>query len=265
MGKQSAPPPPDYAGAAQATAAGNLEAAKYATRANRANQYTPYGDLTWKENGDGTWAQNINLNDTGKQLLDASNRTSLGLAGLQDAATARVADTQSKPFDYGNVQDVSDDAYRIQMERMNPEWDRREASMDAKLANQGITQGSEAYSNAMRDFGQSRNDAYSQARMNAYNMAPTQYQLASALRNQNLNELNALRTGSQVTNPTFNSYAQQSTTAGPDMLGAAKAGYDAQVDGVNAANANSAGMMKGLFGLGTSAMTGGGWGGLFKF
>ena len=101
--------------------------------------------------------------------------------------------------------------------------------------------------------------------MNAYNMAPTQYQLASALRNQNLNELNALRTGSQVTNPTFNSYAQQSTTAGPDMLGAAKAGYDAQVDGVNAANANSAGMMKGLFGLGTSAMTGGGWGGLFKF
>ena len=265
MGKQSAPPPPDYAGAAQATAAGNLEAAKYATRANRANQMTPYGNLTWKEGADGTWTQNIDLNDTGKQLLDASNRTSLGLAGLQDSATGRVRDTFAKPFDYGSVQDVSNDAYRIQMERMNPEWSQREASLETKLANQGITQGSEAYSNAMRDFNQGRNDAFSQARLNAYNMAPTQMQLASALRNQNLNELNAIRTGSQVTNPTFNAYAQQATTAGPDMLGATKAGYDAQVDAVNANNANSSGFTKGLFGLGTAAMGGGGWGGLFKF
>lgn len=254
MGKQSAPPPPDYTGAAQATAAGNLEAAKYATRANRANQYTPYGNLTWKENGDGTWAQNIDLNDTGKQLLDASNRTSLGLAGLQDAATARVADTQSKPFDYGNVQDVSNDTYRIQTERMNPEWDQRQASLETKLANQGITQGSEAYNNAMKQFDQGRNDAYSQARLNAYNMAPTQYQLASALRNQNLNELNALRTGSQVTNPTFNSYAQQGTTAGPDLLGATKAGYDAELAGVNANNAGISNFTNGLFGLGAAAM-----------
>ena len=48
--KSSPPPAPDYTGAAQATAAGNLEAAKYTTEANRINQYTPYGNLTYSRN-----------------------------------------------------------------------------------------------------------------------------------------------------------------------------------------------------------------------
>jgi len=47
MGKPSAPLAPDYTGAAQATAAGNLEAEKYRTQANRVNQYTPYGSTTY--------------------------------------------------------------------------------------------------------------------------------------------------------------------------------------------------------------------------
>jgi hypothetical protein len=46
-GKGSAPPAPDYRSAAEETARGNLEAAKYATQANRINQYTPWGSLTY--------------------------------------------------------------------------------------------------------------------------------------------------------------------------------------------------------------------------
>lgn len=45
----AAPPAPDYSGAATATAAGNLEAAKYATEANRVNQTTPWGSVTWNK------------------------------------------------------------------------------------------------------------------------------------------------------------------------------------------------------------------------
>jgi hypothetical protein len=44
-----APPAPDYTAAAQATAAGNLETAKYTTAANRINQYTPYGNLIYSQ------------------------------------------------------------------------------------------------------------------------------------------------------------------------------------------------------------------------
>ena len=50
LGKSDPPPAPDYAGAANATAAGNLEAAKVAAAANRVNQVTPYGNLTYTQN-----------------------------------------------------------------------------------------------------------------------------------------------------------------------------------------------------------------------
>ena len=45
------PPPPDYTGAAEATAAGNLEAARAATTANRYDQFTPLGSLEWTNLG----------------------------------------------------------------------------------------------------------------------------------------------------------------------------------------------------------------------
>ena len=85
MGKSSAPPTPDYAGAAQATAAGNLEASKYATKANRADQFTPYGSLTWRDLGDDRWAQDINLTPEGQALLDQQMKTSTQLGGLQES------------------------------------------------------------------------------------------------------------------------------------------------------------------------------------
>ena len=49
----SAPPPPDYESAARETARGNLEATRAALRANRANQITPWGRLTWRQNPTG--------------------------------------------------------------------------------------------------------------------------------------------------------------------------------------------------------------------
>jgi|SRR5690625_4496982 len=49
-GKGSAPDTPDYEAAARATAEGNLDLAKYTTQANRINQYTPFGSLTYTNN-----------------------------------------------------------------------------------------------------------------------------------------------------------------------------------------------------------------------
>jgi hypothetical protein len=52
MGKGgSAPPPPDYRAAARETAAGDLEAARAASAANRVNQLTPYGSLVYSQQG----------------------------------------------------------------------------------------------------------------------------------------------------------------------------------------------------------------------
>jgi len=51
MCSSSPPPAPDYKGAAEATAAGNLEAAQAVTQANRPNEYTPFGQKIWTNLG----------------------------------------------------------------------------------------------------------------------------------------------------------------------------------------------------------------------
>ena len=50
FGGNDAPPAPDYTGAAEATAKGNLDAARATAAANRTNQITPYGNLTYTAN-----------------------------------------------------------------------------------------------------------------------------------------------------------------------------------------------------------------------
>ena len=71
----SAPAAPNYTAAAQATAQGNLDAARAATAANRVNQITPYGNLTYTVNGvdafgNPMWQAETSLNKVGQQLLD---------------------------------------------------------------------------------------------------------------------------------------------------------------------------------------------------
>jgi hypothetical protein len=71
----SAPAPPDYAGAAQQTAQGNIEAARVATAANRVNQVTPYGNLSYAVTGadpygNPTWTATQTLSPAQQQLLD---------------------------------------------------------------------------------------------------------------------------------------------------------------------------------------------------
>jgi hypothetical protein len=64
MGGGDPPPAPDYTGAANATAAGNLAAAKYATQANRVNQTNPWGNLSYTNN------QSFDTGAYGKAMAD---------------------------------------------------------------------------------------------------------------------------------------------------------------------------------------------------
>ena len=82
-----------------------------------------------------------------------------------------------------------------------------------------------------------------QAQQQAYNQAMTQY-------NMPLNTLSALRSGSQVQNPSFVNSAQQATTSGADILGAAQMGYNAQMGDFNQKQAAQQNFNQGLMGLG---------------
>ena len=250
------PPAPDYTGAAQATASGNIEAARAATQANRINQYTPYGSQTYTQLGPDQWRSDVNLSPTGQQLFDTANQSKLGLAGLQGQALQRTQQGLARPFDYGSVGQLADQSYAAQTARLDPQWDRREEQSRTRLVNQGLAPGGEAWDADMENFGQQRNDAYTQARLAAQQTMPQNFQLAQALRSQAPNELTALLTGTQIQNPTFNQVPQQQATPGANYLGAAQAGYGAANDAYNSQVGSNNAMMGGLFSLGGSLLGG---------
>ena len=268
MGKSaSAPPPPDYAGAAQATAAGNLDAARANIAANRVNQYTPYGSLEYQVSGEDKfgnpmWKATQSLSPVQQQLLDYQNQTSLGLGQLAGKGLGYVSNMLDTPFDTSqlpttgfNPSQSYQDAY---MQRLQPQIEQGREALDVKLANQGIPVGSEAYKRAMLAQSQRENDLLAAATTQGFGVGQQARQSALAeqayLRNEPLNTLSAVRTGAQVQGPTFVNPAQQANTAGADLLGATQMGYNAQMGAANAQNAANNAMTQGLFSLGGAAL-----------
>jgi hypothetical protein len=307
----SAPAAPDYSAAARETAAGNLDAARVATAANRVNQVTPYGNLDYKQTGtdqygNPTWTATTSLSDVGQQLLNNQNATSLGLGGAINAQLGQVQNVMGQGFnpqtapittnvgqanlqtspDYQGGMQGWDRANQLLMQRLQPQMDIQQKTLDAKLANQGVVAGTEAYNRAKMGLGLQQNDLLNQAQLSGLQAGNTLFQqgmqgaqfgnqaqqqlLNNQLANANLgnqaqqqqfnqaltqynmplNTLSALRTGAQVQNPTFQNAPQQATTAGADLLGAASSQYNAAMGGFNAQQAAQANMNSGLMGLG---------------
>jgi len=127
----------------------------------------------------------------------------------------------------------------------------------ASFQNQGIGQQfQQGLANAQLG-NQANLQAYNQQLQNAQlqNQAQQQGFTQSAYNQmQPINVINALRTGAQVQNPTYANVPQQAQVAGPDILGATQAQYNAQLAGVNAQNAASGNFMNGLMSLGGAAI-----------
>jgi hypothetical protein len=268
MGKSaSAPPPPDYAGAARETAAGNLDAARANIAANRVNQYTPYGSLEYQQSGQDPygnpmWSATQSLAPAQQQLLDYQNKASLGLGELTGKGLGYVSNMLDNPFDTSalpttgfNPSQSYQDAY---MQRLAPQLQQGRERLEQQLANQGIQLGSEAYDRAMSNQAQRENDLLLGATTQGFGVGQQARQSAlqeqAYLRNEPLNTLSAVRTGAQVQGPTFVNPAMQANTAGADILGATQMGYNAQMGAANAQNAANNAMTQGLFSLGGAAL-----------
>jgi hypothetical protein len=272
MGKGggSAPPPPDYAGAAAATAAGNIDAARVAAAANRVNQVTPYGSLKYSTNegdedqwGNQMWTVTQTLSPEQKQLLDIQNQTSIGMGNLAGKGLSYVENMIAQPFDTSGIAQTGinpgETMQESVMRRLQPQLEQSREALQVRMANQGIPVGSEAYNRAMMAQGQRENDALTSAVIQG-----TQTGLAANrqgfeqlgyMRNEPINTLNAVRTGSQVTSPSFvSNIPQQATTQGADLLGATQMGYNAQLGASNAQNAANSNMTSGLMGLAGAGM-----------
>jgi hypothetical protein len=203
----SPPPAPDYRGAAQETAAGNLDAARAAAAANRVNQVTPYGNLDYAVTGSDpygnpTWTATTNLSDVGRQLLGTQNAASLGLGQTINAQLGNVQNVMGQGFnpqtgpittnvgqanlnpltgqanlqtqtDYAGGMQGWDKANQLLMARLQPQMEIQQRNLDAQLANQGVVAGTEAYNRAKMGLGMQQNDLLNQAQLSGLSAGNT--------------------------------------------------------------------------------------------
>jgi hypothetical protein len=236
--------------ASQANTMGNIQGAQTATAANRVNQQTPFGSLQYTQTG---------TDSTGNPIWSANQTFSPEVAGTMSQLSNQIGQNVGQGFNpqlpsYGiNPNEAYSDAI---LRRLEPVQQRQQEALNARLANQGIMQGSEAYKNAMTDFGQRQNDQLTsaivggmqtglQANQQAFNQALGQYNLP-------LSQLGAYR---QATAPTYINPYTQAAVAGPDILGAYTSSEAARIAQQNADAAKQAALTGGLFQLGGSALS----------
>ena len=111
-GKGSAPPAPDYVGAANAQAAASRELTDVQNFANRPEQYSPFGSTTWNtraitDPASGQpvtqWTQSTKLAPGLQSALDAQVGTQLGRSQLAGGFMGRVADEYGQQFPWQNL------------------------------------------------------------------------------------------------------------------------------------------------------------------
>lgn len=188
---------PDYTAAANAQGAANLDTALKTSLLNNPDMVTPFGSSTYSGPTDGSGRQTLTqtLSPAEQLKLDKANSIqSQGLdilngnmgnvskaltgdftlpgAALTDydpryAPTERTqtnlsfAGAPGMPHADANVlQQVEDAMYGQGAQYLDPQYKQMQDQMESKLANQGIVPGTQAYNDAVSNFGLQKQKAY---------------------------------------------------------------------------------------------------------
>ena len=174
------PPAPDYAGAATAQGAANVETARVEGRMNRPDVYSPYDKTLITDLGDDRFQMDYSL--TPEYERQRVKQAGIGEQYL-DVAGQRLGELPSTQFDFGalptfqggvdrtgftplaSTDDLSDYATRSEgayydraMNRLQPAMDMQRTSLHTDLINSGLPVGSDAYNNSMAQLGLQQND-----------------------------------------------------------------------------------------------------------
>jgi len=257
MNPPQAPPAPDPVATANAQSASNVKSATTQYELGATNQNTPQGSSTYQQIGtwaDGTprFAQTTTLNPGEQKIYDTGVQTRQNLGDIGTAQSAKIGKLLDTPFDVNAARDTK--IADIQKTFLDPQWKESEDAQRTQLFNSGIRPGTEAYDHAMRDFSTNRQRAYDQSYLDSYGAGN---QAALTERNQPINEISALLSGSQVSMPNFTGTPSPGV-APTDVIGAQGQALNQANVGYQGNLANSMGINSGLFGLGSAAL--GGWG-----
>ena len=257
MNTPSAPPAPDPVKTAQAQTESNVKTATTQQQLNMVDQTNPYGSQKYTQTG--TWADGTPRFSM-ETTLSPEEQRNQNQQWEFDNISNQLGINQAKkltglldtPFKIDNAA-TEGRLMELGRQRLDPILAERSAALESKLYNQGLQPGTEAWDRAMRADTQGQNDAYNSLLLGGRAQAA---QELTAERNQPINEITALMSGGQVTQPTFGN-TPQAGVANTDVAGITQQGYDNSLNQWKADVANKQAMMGGLFSLGGAAL--GGW------
>ena len=274
MCSPSPPPAPDYAGAATAQGAANKDAAIASSRLNNPNVVNPLGTQTWTEGATADDRPTLTQTYSPEQqaLYEQSMRSKGLLGGLGEQGATALQGVVGKELDLSGApaaptsQGARTDVYDAMMTRINEGTTASRDQKNSDLIAAGIRPGTKAYQDAMFGIDRGFNDARQQALIAAGAEGQRDFGMDTqarkdaiaeilASRQTPLNEINALMSGSQVSNPfAVPGAAQNANIAPAPIFGAAQAQGAADMNAYNASAAGNNAMMSGLFSLGGAAM-----------
>ena len=290
ISKPKAPAPPDPTKTAQAQTDQSLTTAMANNAMGMIGQRGPDGSLTYNQTGTQTidiggkqyqvptYEAVTQLSDAAQRRFDTTNRVQQNMADVGETLSSQIMDSTGKPISYDNlpelagsggyqdrVKQVEDAMYS----RINPQMDRARASLETTLANRGIRPGSEAYDRAMRNQGETENDARQQVILGSGQEQSRLAGLDSATRaqllqertsqaNEPINRLMAILGGTQVNQPQYQTYQPQPAPT-TDVAGITQQGFANQNANYQAKMQQQSAMYGGLFGLGATMLGPGGW------
>ena len=174
------PPAPDYAGAAQAQGAANVETARLEGRMNRPDVVSPYDITRVTDLGDDRFLQTYSLTpeyeaqrvkqvgisdaylDTAGRLLGGLPQESFSLAnlpsqpGMIDRSNFAQVPTMENLNDYATRVETA--YYNRAVGRLQPQFQQQEIDLRTQLINAGIPEGTTAYNNAFAELRMAQND-----------------------------------------------------------------------------------------------------------
>lgn len=271
----SPPPAPDYEAAARQQGAANVKAARVQGQINNPNVISPYGTQTTTWNGDQpTLTQTFSPEQ--QALFDQSNATKLQLGNVAGQGAQALQGVVGTGVDFsgapqtGSYDDTRARVIDAMMGRTNEDYARQVDDANSTLIAAGIRPGTKAYDDRMHLIERSRNDARQQAEIAGGNAAAQAYGMDEARRRQAiteqlaqrqtpLNEITALLSGSQVSNPfSMPGYAQNAQVQPAPLFGATQLAGDWAGDIYNAKAMQAGNLQSGLFGLGGAGLMGAG-------
>lgn len=261
MGKPKAPTPPDPRETSAAQTGTNIGTAIANNTMQLIDQNTPYGNLSYETTGTETYTDPYTgqtydipkysattvLNDQQQATLDQNQQAQFNMGALANERSDFLRDYL--PTTEAATDSIDNKLYELGSKRLDPRFEQEQSQLSTRLANQGITPGSEAYNREMELLGQNKNDAYNQLLLQGRGQAAAEV-------NMPINQVTALLSGSQVQNPNV-SVAQPGGAATTDVAGLINQNYSQQQQNYQAELAQKNSLMGGLFGLGSSAITGG--------